>query len=318
MPEGYRTARRREATEHTRRRFRHTSASLLALIVALAVVTGGSGGVNPPAAVAAPTTLGIVRPGEGIPKATTTTVRVTRPGFPDATTTGVPMGVRLKPAGELVVTAAGTVIDGLDIQGCVVIQASNVTVRRSRIRCQGAYVVKVADTASGVLLEDVEIDGAGNPSTVAIGLVGYTVRRANIHHVGDGPRMASATVVEDSFIHDLSAGPGSHTDGIQSTGGTGITIRHNRIENPRRQTSCIMLGADLGDISSARVEGNLLNGGNFTVYAGAEAGRKATAITISGNHFGRDAVYGPGNVAATGVTWTGNVWHDTGHAIPKP
>jgi len=316
MPQGYRTARRREAPAldqhpHARRRVRHTSASLLALVCALAVVTGGSGGVNPPSAVAAPTTLGVVRPGEG--------VRVIRPGFPDATTTGVPRGVTLRPAGEVVVATAGTVIDGLDIQGCLVIQASQVTIRRSRIRCQGAYVVKVADTASGVLLEDVEIDGAGNPATIAIGLVGYTVRRANIHHVGDGPRMASATVVEDSFIHDLSAGPGSHTDGIQSTGGTGITIRHNRIENPKRQTSCIMLGADLGDISSARVEGNLLNGGNFTVYAGAEAGRTATGITISGNRFGRGSVYGPGDVAATtGVTWTGNVWHHSGLGIPKP
>ena len=79
------------------------------------------------------------------------------------------------------------------------------------------------------------------------------------------------------------------------------------------------LESDLGDIRSARVEGNLLNGGNFTVYAGAEAGRTATGITISGNRFGRGSVYGPGDVAATtGVTWTGNVWHHSGLGIPKP
>jgi hypothetical protein len=239
---------------------------------------------------------------------------VSHAGFPDAASTGVPAGVALRASGSLTVSRAGTVVDGLDVRGCLTIAAANVTVRRSRIRCAGDYVVRLTDGVRGVLLEDVELDGMGDPGTIAVGVDGYTVRRADIHGVGDGPRMGDATVVEDSWIHGLAVGGGSHNDGIQSTGGHGIVIRHNRIEHPHQQTSCILLGADLGDISDALVTGNLLNGGNYTVYAGADPGHRASGIRIVGNRFGRDFVYGTTSFGQ-GVTATGNVFDDNGRPI---
>jgi hypothetical protein len=214
------------------------------------------------------------------------------------------------------VTRDGTVVDGLDVRGCLTINADRVTVRRSRIRCGGDYVVRVGGDVRGVLLEDVEIDGQGSPGTIAVGVDGFTIRRADIHGVGDGPRMGDSTVVEDSWIHGLAVGGGSHNDGIQSTGGRGIVIRHNRIDHPRQQTSCILLGADLGDISGALVTGNLLNGGNYTVYAGADRGHRASNIQIVGNRFGRDFVFGPTSLDP-GVTATGNVFDDNGQPIGR-
>jgi len=235
-------------------------------------------------------------------------------GFPGAATTGVPAGTSLWASGELTVSRAGTVVDGLDVRGCLTITADRVTVRRSRIRCSGDYVVRLADGVSGVLLEDVDIDGQDSPGTIAVGVDGYTVRRADIHGVGDGPRMGDGTVVEDSWIHGLAVGGGSHNDGIQSTGGHGIVIRHNRIEHPHQQTSCIMLGADLDDIDDALVTGNLLDGGNYTVYAGAGQGHRASDIRIVDNRFGRDFVYGPTSFGQ-GVSASGNVFDDTGRPI---
>jgi hypothetical protein len=245
-----------------------------------------------------------------------TTAKADPAGFPSAAGTGVPAGVKLTVTGDLTVTTPGAVIDAKDIHGCLSIRADRVTVKRSRIRCAGDYVVRTADDVTGVVLQDVEIDGTGSAATIAIGVTGYTLRRADVHGVGDGPRMGDNTVVEDSWIHGLVEGGGSHNDGIQSTGGHHLVIRGNRIENPKRQTSCILIGADLGDISDVLVTGNLLNGGNYTVYAGADPGHTASNIRVTGNRFGRDAVYGPASVKP-GIVWEDNVWHDNGKPVPR-
>ena len=272
---------------------------------------GAGAGVSP-----STTTTTTTRPA---PTTTTRPPATTAPrssgGTPGSANTGVPTGSALEASSATTVSRAGAVLEGLDVRGCLTITASDVTVRRSRIRCGSEYPVRVSGGARGVLLEDVEIDGMGSPSTTAVGGDGFTVRRADIHDVGDGPRMGDNTVLEDSWIHDLAAGGGSHNDGVQSTGGRNIVIRNNRIENPDQQTSCVLIGADLGDIDNVLVEGNLLNGGNYTVYAGSDPGYRATNIRIVGNRFGRDFVFGPKSVSGSGITWSGNVWADSGTTV---
>ncbi|SDL83304.1 hypothetical protein, partial [Tessaracoccus oleiagri] len=54
-------------------------------------------------------------------------------GFPNATNTGVPAGTVLRRSGSIVVTTPGTVIDGLDVDGSIDVQANNVTIRNSRV-----------------------------------------------------------------------------------------------------------------------------------------------------------------------------------------
>lgn len=239
--------------------------------------------------------------------------------FPDETTTGVPPGTQLRRHdGNLVVDVAGTVVDGLDIRGCVEVHADNVTVRRTKIACTtGWYPVRIFGDRTGVLLEDIEITGRPDAESIAVASQNYTLRRANIHQVSDGPRVGDNTVVEDSYIHDLVRCAGCHLDGIQSTGGSHIRIRHNNIQHPRSQTSCILLGEEFEPMDDAIVEDNLLNGGNYTIYAGE--GTTDPNIIIRNNHFGRDAVYGLlSDAPGARVQWTDNVWHDTGETIPEP
>jgi hypothetical protein len=236
-------------------------------------------------------------------------------GFPGPGNTGVPAGVSLTAGGDLTVSRAGAVIDRRDLK-CLTIAASNVTVRRTRIRCGGYYPVRIANGARNVVLEDVEIDGLGSHAAIAIGTDNYTLRRADVHSVGDGPRMGDNSVVEDSWIHDLAAGGGSHNDGIQSTGGSNIKILHNRIEHPNAQTSCILIGANLDHVDDVLVQGNLLNGGNYTIYAGGKDGYRADNVRILGNRFGRDAVYGTHSIQSN-IVFSGNVWNDTGAPIRK-
>ena len=61
------------------------------------------------------------------------------PAYPDANCTGVPAGTTLTPSGGLTITTAGTVIDGRDITGQVVVNAPNVTIRNSRIRSNAMF-----------------------------------------------------------------------------------------------------------------------------------------------------------------------------------
>ena len=238
--------------------------------------------------------------------------------WPDASTTGVPAGTTLRPSGSLTVRRQAAVVSDLDVRGCLTIDADAVVVRRVRVRCGGeGYAVDVLPGHRGVLIEDVEIDGLGRPGMIAVGVAGYTLRRADVHGVGDGPRMGDRSTVEDSYIHDLAIGSGAHNDGIQSTGGRPLMIRHNRIVHRRAQTSCILLGADLGDIVDATVKDNLLDGGNYTVYAGSSGGHVARGVRIIGNRFGRGFVYGPASLGRSGITWSGNRWADSGRRIPR-
>jgi hypothetical protein len=224
----------------------------------------------------------------------------------------VPKGTKLSPTNSLVITSPGAVVDAMDVNGCIEVRASKVTIRRSRIRCNSWFPIRQYPEFTGLLVEDTEIDGLNSRSGVAIGFANYTIRRANIHSVADGPRMGSNTIVEDSYIHNLARCSGCHTDGIQSTGGTGLVIRRNNIQNPMRQTSAIMLSGIAAPLSRVRIEDNLLNGGNYTIYI---RGRTRDDVVVRGNRFGRAYVYGLlSKESVTDPTWTGNVWNDTSRA----
>lgn len=242
------------------------------------------------------------------------------PGRPDISNTGVPAGTVLRPSGPLVVTEDGTVIDGLDVQGCVQVKADRVTIRRTRIRCDSWYGVRVHDGFRGTQVEDVEIDGRGFTGSVGVSGSSLTLRRADIHDVGDGVRVGSNSLYEQNFIHDLAIGGGSHNDGMQVAGpATNVTIRGNTIVHVRRQTSAIIVKADRGPISDVLIEGNRLNGGTYTLYVYSTPEHVTRDATVRHNRLGRDHVYGPiATKDPQGLRWEGNVWLDTGEPIPPP
>jgi len=230
-------------------------------------------------------------------------------GFPGPATTGVPTGTMLQNSGGLVVTTDGAVLDGLDIDGCVDVKADDVTIRRSRIACaRPTTAVRLYDGYAGLTLEDVEIDGRGMVSK-AVGFAHYTLRRVDIHDVIDGPRLGDETIVEDSYVHDLVRTEGSHNDALQITGGTDIVIRDNTLAAFSEQTgdffnAAIMIGSTSAPVRDVLIEGNFLDGGNFTVnFRGDLVGSN---IVGRDNTFGPHHRYGPlarGDLAA--VDWSG-------------
>lgn len=260
------------------------------------------------------------------------------PGFPDASTTGVREGVTLRPSGTVEVTEDGAVVENLLIvDGIIEVSADDVTIRNVRITNDAQFVqwgIIQNEGYGGLVVEDSEIFGnRRSAEKFASGISNHggdiTVRRVEIHSVTDGI-VTSHGLIEDCYLHSPRYFDGDHTDMIQSIGGSQLglplTIRHNTVINTENQTAAVFLsdgtGTGVVPVRNVRVEGNLLAGGGYTVYAGGlvAEGHDPAGIVIRDNVFSRrvwpdGGYYGPVSdfdPGAPGNVWSGNVWEDGG------
>ncbi|MEU5859560.1 PT domain-containing protein [Nonomuraea sp. NPDC047529] len=251
--------------------------------------------------------------------------------WPGEGNTGVPDGTNLvKKTGSIVIKEDGKVIDGWDVTGDITVEADNVTIRNTRVRGQSDYWgILQREGFSGLKVEDSEIFGNGKVRT-QFGILNQgkliTVRRVDIHTISNGIHTDQG-LIEDSYVHDPKYYSTDHTDMIMSTGtalpGTELIIRHNTVINTLDQTGAIALFQDFGVTRNVTVQGNLLAGGGWTLYAGA--GRKGLSSNIKvvdnvfsrkvwpkGGYSGAVAYWdpeGPGNV------WRGNTWESGGASV---
>lgn len=217
--------------------------------------------------------------------------------FPNAGNTGVPAGVVLKPVkGDLVIKRAGTVIDGIDLVGKVVVEADNVTISRSRITAPRNLpnkgrdeftVIQLYTSAKGLRLEDCEVDGSGLVYRAITALNHLIVNRCELRNVGHGAEVGDNFVIQNSWIHSTTSGPDNdwHIDGIISSIGVNGVIDHNTIVlTGDSLTGAVSIGSSLGPIDNVVIKNNLLAGGNYTVYI-QDQGHPATRIQVLDNRF---------------------------------
>lgn len=211
------------------------------------------------------------------------------------------------------VTANGAVIEGRDITGQVRINASNVTIRNCRIRNGGWWTVWVQ--GGSLTLEDCEIEGTDGGTAAVLADGGPVhILRCNIWGAEDGLRLGvNGCTVRDSYLHTFRGDVDSHYDGINVDGTTGWEITGNTILLEHGQTGCVWIGDPRYGPSAGLLEGNLLGGGGYSIYAGHST---APGLRVLDNHF-TTAFYpdagANGPVAyweSPGNTWSGNVWHD--------
>jgi hypothetical protein len=241
-------------------------------------------------------------------------------GFPDAGTTGwqhtgvklTTGGVKLTSDAEFQINTPGTVIDGKDIQGCVSIKANNVTIKRSRVRCDSYFPIRVYEGIRNAVVEDTEIDGMNSGATnAAIGFEYYTARRVNIHNVGEGPHMGANVVIEDSYVHDLANCDICHNDAIQSSGAANVVLRHNTFVNDADgKNAVVRIATEQGDSRNFLVENNLLAGGNYAVQVRSQGNGFPQGVRVINNRIVPSWRFGPFDVVDGRIEASGNFRDD--------
>ena len=227
--------------------------------------------------------------------------------YANATNTGIQPGTNLKPApsNDYTITTPG-VYSGLTFTGAVTIDCSNVTLENCHVEMKSSdwIGVYVAGGLSNVVVQNCEVAGAGANST-QVGASGISVfgdsqvsiYNNNIHDVGNGFGVAGGQVViENNYVHNFAAAPGTHINGMETNGGEGadfsLLMKDNSIINNAGQCDAIMIDNSIGSVSNITVTNNLLVGGDYTVYVdGHFTSDPITNINISNNDLGT-GIYG--------------------------
>jgi hypothetical protein len=242
-----------------------------------------------------------------------------RCGFPDATNTGVPAGTRLTARnGDMKVTQAGTVIDGINLNGCIRVEAPHVTIRNSKLSCQGPYGIFSYEkdySGGGLLIQDVEVDCERTQAT-GIASYGFTAVRVKVHGCENGFAIDNTATVQDSYVYDLFIGNGGHTDGIQM-GGADNVIRHNTILNEYDGGTSAIITSPTG-MTQVTITDNLMAGGAYTLYCPRES---SSGVVVTDNRFSRayspkGGAYGPWVYCDGVAEQRGNVWDADSKPLP--
>ncbi len=252
-------------------------------------------------------------------------------GKPNASNTGVPTGTKLTLyQGDMSVTKAGSVIEGLDIRGFINIRASNVTIRNCVIRgpvvapTSGTHcmVQQFDRTNTNLLVEDCEMV-AQSPNQWTVGIQGcnYTLRRCDISYVVDGADASGLgnVLVDSCYIHDGSyftpsstnSDNQTHNDGAQISNGNNIVYSNNTLTG--YNNSSFQVGQDQGPITNLKIMNNWVDGGAATINLANKSYPKVSVV-VTGNKFGRSLPNGY-QILAYGTDTShisGNVWEDNG------
>ncbi|MEV4515878.1 hypothetical protein AB0K00_43845 [Dactylosporangium sp. NPDC049525] len=254
-------------------------------------------------------------------------------GKPAAGNTGVIAGTTLTVLdGDQTLSTDNAVVANADIRGYVRITGKNVTLRNSIVRggaarCSAA-VIQVEGSA---VIEDVEIAPA-NPNACLDGVwaAATTLSRVNIHGTVDGVKAGNDVIVQDSWIHDLTyyrtgAPGGGETinDAVDTRGKRRITLRHNVLYPGADANAAYQVTQEGGASGDIRVENNWLDGGHCVLNFAHRGGGPTpmTGIAVVNNRFGRHSMFVCPILISTQSTLSassGNVWDDTGAAIPPP
>ena len=228
------------------------------------------------------------------PDPTPVTPPVSSGNKPGPTNTGPTNAAILKPMGGITITTPNTVLQDVSVTGTIFIKAANVTIKNFKIDADGGnYGIQVI--SGNVIAQDGEITNAMGGAVFGNN---WTAIRLNVHDLGsDAFDGGGNNTLQDSWIHHIGMSPGAHADGIQLNNGDHIVIRGNNFDLPwwdqvgnqvYRTNSCIFLnGYVYNYLDGTIIDGNWLNGGNYSVYA---LGQTNTSLT--NNVFGPDYQYG--------------------------
>jgi hypothetical protein len=234
----------------------------------------------------------------------------------------------LTPQGNLVVNTPGAVISGLDITGCITVNAPNVTIENCRIDANGGYFcikAGAANGATGLTVKDCTLldskPGIVNGQNILC--TGATIENCNISGMTHCISSDGGNLIQNNYMHDLNGTPTGHYECIYIGGGAkGDTIEHNTMIS--FDTADIFMATDYGPVTNEVVENNLLLQQNSIPVAGkhttsyniylSNTGGGASGNVVTGNIL-QKGYYGYTDVTDPSVVWRGNTDYSTGQTI---
>ena len=246
------------------------------------------------------------------------------------------------PSGFWNITTPDTVVDLVDVYGCIKVSTTGVTIKRSRLRGRpsnagaplGTYLPIVdasssAVGAGGFIVEDCTI-WADSPGWQQYGIKGKAKVYAYRNHIGnvtdafqmyEGGLDARGNLIESLYrVADPNQADGfTHNDGLQYQGGGGaVTLIGNHFNitvTPwtLRSLLCVLLTSDVGTpASTVLIDDNRFEGGSIPINA---ATTPSTSFSLTDNQirlgqrdYGSSLFY---HVIAT--TTTQGMWTQTGN-----
>jgi hypothetical protein len=284
-------------------------------------------------ATALPGPIGSTAATTPAPTRTATRTPTQPPGTakPDASNTGVAAGTPLTVvADNQTFSTSGQVITGKDFHGYVKVTGSNITFKNCIFRGDtpsGNNALLNTQAGTNIVVEDSEFVPLHPAATIdGVWTANTKLYRVNIHGSVDGMKAGENTLVQDSYIHDMSwfasdpnqGGGPTHNDGVQAFDGvSGVTLRHNTIDMSTTENGNSALQ---DSASGVTVDDNWLDGGGCTLNF-ASHGHSLAGLVVTNNRFGRHSYYQCpillSNLLSLAVN-SRNVWVDTGTPIPPP
>jgi hypothetical protein len=195
----------------------------------------------------------------------------------------------------LVVSRAGAVIDGVDLRGYTVeVHASNVTVKNSLFNASGFHTIYQTGSASGLVVEYNTFDGQkannANSDIIYSDKGAATIRNNEFFNLPSDAINTVGGTIEKNYFSGAGYQSGAHADAISIHSTTGpVVIRQNYIDyrTPADAAvpdtnAAIKIVPHFGNINDVTVDGNVLMGGGYTIYA-MNAEHAAANIKITNN-----------------------------------
>jgi hypothetical protein len=239
---------------------------------------------------------------------------------PDPGSVGVPPALHLCASGPITVRTGGAVLDGWDVRGGIVVDAPDVTIRRSRVTGDGSSRIGITTTALGsVRIEDSTL--TGDFPEAAVGCARCSAERIEISRVvGDGAQLGAGSRLRNSRVHDVGLRPvtGDGRAVLLAGAGDPVLLEDNDIDvgGPSTTGHAVLIVSDPSRpvTGSVVVRGNVLAGGRWTLREDA-GGPARVDVLITGNRFRRGGEQGPLRVSLDAVL-TDNTYLDGG-ALPQ-
>jgi len=251
-------------------------------------------------------------------------------GQPNAANTGVPDGTVLTQFyGNMTITTAGTVVDGLDVHGFIDVRASNVTIKNSIVRGADPGAVNLAlisayGTHTNLQIMDTTLVGAVASNNLD-GLKGknFTATRLDISNVVDTVMiLGDNSTVQNSWLHDNLHLPDSrkadgwtHDDSIQIEGGRNILIQNNTLTGA--YNAAIQVTQNVDRTREVMVNGNWIADGWCSINLSEKGKGPIELFTVQNNQFGGSRNYPCGIIApvTSPVTMINNVYTASGAQV---